>query len=255
MSIYVSHLVSNKDILSIKERYAVGIEIVNFASALSLDNKDEELDVLFKGIGNHLTGKVSVHGPYSDMSPGSPDRKIRRVTMDRFQECYELASGVLKAERIVFHSGFIPKLSYDLEWLKYSKEFWEEFLQDKQEDGIKIHIENVFEEDYKLLCELVDYINKPNFSICLDIGHKNACSTLSLEQWVKAMGKRIGYVHLHNNDGKGDLHNPLEEGTINMPEALKLLKEYSHEAAWCLEVFSKGGIESSLDYLIDCGYL
>lgn len=255
MSVYVSHLITNKDMLSIKERYPVGIEIVNFASAMSLDNKDEELAILRKSLGAYLEGRVSVHGPYSDMSPGSPDRKIRRVTMERFQECYEVAVRELKAERIVFHSGFIPKVSYDKEWLKYSKEFWREFLQDKQEDDIHIHVENVFEEDYKLLRELVDYIHKPNFSICLDIGHKNACSSLPLEEWIKALGKRIGYVHLHNNDGRRDLHNSIEKGTLNIQEALKLLKDYSNEASWCVEVFSKEGIEASLEYLKKNNYI
>ncbi|MGM9973967.1 MAG: sugar phosphate isomerase/epimerase family protein [Clostridiaceae bacterium] len=255
MNVYVSHLITNKDMLSIKEKYPVGIEIVNFASAFSLDNKEEELAILHGGIGEHLKEKVTVHGPYSDMSPGSPDRKIRRVTMERFQECYEIASKVLKAERMVFHSGFIPKITYSEEWLKYSKEFWKEFLQDKEKDGINIHVENVLEEDYKLLRELVDYIDKPNFSICLDIGHKNACSSLSLEEWIKALGKRIGYVHLHNNDGRGDLHNPIEEGNIDIQEALKLLKEYSSDASWCIEVFSKEGIEASLKCLIESGYI
>ena len=255
MSIYVSHLIRNKDMVSIKERYPVGIEIVNFASAMSLDNKDKELSILSKSLKTHLEGSLSVHGPYSDMSPGSPDKKIRRVTMERFQECYEIANKVLKAERIVFHSGFIPKVSYDKEWLEYSKEFWLEFLQDKEEDNIHIHLENVFEEDYKNLSALIDSIDKSKFSLCLDIGHENACSSIPIEEWIKVLGNRIGYVHLHNNDGKGDLHNPIEEGNLNIHETLKLLKEYCKDASWCIEVFSKEGIEASLKYLKSNGYI
>ena len=255
MSVYVSHLIANEDMISIKERYSVGIEIVNFASAISLDNKEKELSILKNHLKGHIDNRVSIHGPYEDMSPGSPDKRIRRVTMERFQECYDIAKKEFKAERIVFHSGFIPRVSYDKEWLNNSKEFWREFLQDKLQDNISIHVENVFEEDYKLLKELIDYINNPSFSICLDIGHKNACSSLPIEEWIMGLGKRIGYVHLHNNYGKGDEHNPLEEGSLNMQEVLKLLEKYSSEAHWCIEVFSKEGIEASLKSLKKNGYI
>ena len=254
MNIYSSHLIKTEDMQRILKDYSIGIEIVNFASAIVLDDKKNKLREFKDDMKGYLNRPVSLHGPFVDMSPGSPDRRIREITKERFQESYEIARE-LKAEHIIFHSGFIPKVSYDKEWAYYSKDFWNEFLEDKLFGDIIILLENVFDDDYLLLREIIDYVNNPIFSICFDIGHKNVCSTKSVKDWIEGLGNRIGYVHLHNNNGQRDSHCPLEEGTVQISEALSLLKVLAPEADWSLEIFSEEGIRASLEYLRKMDYL
>ena len=254
MSIYVSHLIKTEDMQSILDKYNVNIEIVNFSSAMILDRQAYYIEEFNRGLEGYLHNRsISLHGPFVDMSPGSPDKEIRRVTLERFNQCYAIAHD-FKAKHMVFHSGFIPKVSYGPEWLENSKIFWQDFLKDKNGD-INIHIENVFDDDYLLLKELIEEINHPVFSLCLDVGHANTCSKKPIKQWIEEMKHHIGYVHLHNNFGDGDSHNELQKGSLNMEEILKELTDKVVEAPWSLEVFSREGIEASLEYLKGCGYL
>lgn len=62
-------------------------------------------------------------------------------------------------------------------------------------------------------------INHDNLSLLLDVGH----CLLSQEvpaQAIERAGSRLGYVHLDDNDGSGDLHWPLLTGRLT-PAMLK----------------------------------
>lgn len=264
MKIYASHLIETEEMKDILRKYPINLEIVNFGSAMILDNWKYYLKEYKKEMDGFITSReVTIHGPFVDMSPGSPDKEIRRVARDRFQQAFNIAKE-LGAKHIIFHSGYIQKVSYGEEWLENSKEFWKEFIEcnlnslkgsmgrngeEVNHEGLEIHIENVFDEDYILIKELIDYIHHPSFSACLDIGHANASSPKTLEHWIQGLGKSIGYVHLHNNDGKHDYHNPLSKGTIDVQDTLKLLGQVSPNAPWCIEVFSKEGIIDSVELI------
>lgn len=89
-------------------------------------------------------------------------------------------------------------------------------------------------------------MNRPNFKACLDIGHVNAYSHQTVEEWIKALGERIGYVHLHNNDGTRDTHQGLEHGTLSIQRVLQQLKHDVPHAKWSLEVADEKMLEESL---------
>lgn len=254
MNIYVSHLIKTEDMQHILGKYNTNIEIVNFSSARILDRQQYYLKEFKSDMEGYLHNRhISLHGPFVDMSPGSPDRLIRGATLERFNQCYAIAKE-LKAKQMIFHSGFIPKVSYGPEWLEASIIFWKDFLKDKDE-AINIHVENVFDDDSLLLKELLKEINNPIFSLCLDIGHANTCSKKPVRQWIQDFGSSIGYVHLHNNFGEGDTHNEIEKGSMDIGGVLKELRLNAPKAPWSLEVFSKEGIEASLEYLRGNGYL
>ncbi|WP_040213946.1 sugar phosphate isomerase/epimerase family protein [Clostridium polynesiense] len=254
MNIYASHLIKTEEMQDILKEYKVNLEIVNFGSAMILDDCDHYLKEYKRDMEGFLDNReITIHGPFIDMSPGSPDKYVRKVTMERFQQSYEAAKS-LNAGRMIFHSGFIPKVSYGEEWLENSKVFWEEFIKDKI-DSMKFHIENVFDDDYRLIKELIEYINHPNFTACFDIGHANAASKNTIKHWIEGLEDKIDYVHLHNNDGSFDYHNSLLEGSIDMSVTLELLKAKATKASWCLEVFNTKGIIESLKLLKKLGYL
>ena len=121
-----------------------------------------------------------------------------------------------------------------------------------------IHVENVYEDDFTNLKELIEQVNQSldaeRLTICLDIGHVNANSSHNLEEWIRGLGDRICYVHVHNNDGILDDHWRLDKGKINIPHTLDLLREHCPRADWTIEALLDD-IEPSLLWLKKQGYL
>ena len=163
--------------------------------------------------------KAIVHGPFTDLAPAAFDHRFRQLTRDRLDQA---AEGTLRLglSRMVVHTGYIP-LVFDPRWqVKESVVFWREFLEDKPEDFVVL-LENVMDEEPALLLDIVEGVDDPRMRICLDVGHVNAISPKKVTEWIEALGPQIRHFHLHNNDGRRDLHAPLTEGTLDMEEVLR----------------------------------
>ena len=83
--------------------------------------------------------------------------------------------------------------------------------------------------------DVCDGVDDPRLRICLDVGHANAYSEVSVEDWISMLGKRIAHVHLHNNDGSRDAHALLNEGSMDIAHILELLDAHAPEAEICIE--------------------
>lgn len=220
-----------EDAEAVAKKYGINVELNHICISESLD--EEKRDATVKDMKKYLenTGcsKAIVHGPFTEIIPGAIDHRAVEVGMVRLNEAYEVCQR-LGINKMVVHTGFVP-LMYHKEWhLEKSKEFWKRFLEDKDEN-FEIYIENVFEDEPYLMRDLVDAIEDKRASICLDVGHANAMtnSEHSVEQWIKVLGKRIKHIHIHNNDGTGDTHNSIEQGTLNWKEIIALLNSYGAE--------------------------
>lgn len=247
MTLYVSELIKPEELFPILNEYELGLEVTKFSMGDVIDNSEINCKEFKKQLINYeFTNKISFHGPYCDLVPASFDSKIKKATSERFNSVYDIAKK-FNSEHIVFHTGFIPKMHYPDYWLEKSITFWKEFIENKE--NIEILIENVLEDDFMPIFELVEEINHPNFSVCLDIGHANACSSKGIENWIKGLNKKIKHVHLHNNDGIHDNHNGLQTGNINILNTLECLNTFCPNASWTLEVFNKVDIIESIKVL------
>jgi sugar phosphate isomerase/epimerase len=157
------------------------------------------------------------------------------------------------AKHMLLHSGFIPKTYPPNEWHENSVRFWTDLLA-QLPPGLQVHVENVYEDDFRPLRDLVDAVADERFSICLDVGHVCANSTYSTAKWIDGLGERIRHVHLHNNRGKLDEHRRLTDGKITMKSTLRLLLQAWPKATWIVEMGSSEA-EASLDWLQGQGYL
>lgn len=193
----------------------------------------------------------SLHGPFGDLSPGSCDRLIRKVTKERFNYIYKYAQ-LLGAEHIVLHHGYIPNTNSRSGWLNRSIEFWLEFLTDK-DPGINFYLENLLENDSSLLGEVLRSVNHPNLKACLDVGHAFCHGKISVEKWIEDLGDLIGYVHLHDNLGDRDTHLALGEGRIPLDQVCYSLERLAPKSIWALEVGVQN-LEDSLFWLESHGY-
>ena len=255
MTIYISHLFEDKDLSKIllNQQHKLndcefGIETIDFAAGNYLDEKEVQMERYQERIGHLLSNhSLSIHGPFLDLCPHSFDRYIREATRLRYEETYQIAKK-LRAKHLIFHSCLIPSIYYTQIWKENSLPFWREFMSDK-DDSIAIHLENVFDEDYHPMKNLIQQVDHPQFSMCLDIGHAHCFSSQPLEEWFVEMSGDIGHLHLHNNDGKKDLHWQLDQGSIDMDNTLTLIEKYCPQVDWTLEMNSGREVESSLDYL------
>jgi sugar phosphate isomerase/epimerase len=115
-----------------------------------------------------------------------------------------------------------------------------------------IHLENVYKNEPNALNELVERVNEVFqdnlLTICLDVGHVNANSSRTMEEWIIKLGDWIGYVHLHSNNGVLDDHWELGKDMIDIALVLDLLLVYSTNAIWTIET-PVDGLEPSLLWL------
>ena len=254
MKISISDWGAFNTVLPLAAQYHVGIEVQEFASPDNLDHaRDMVKDIQERIKDIPLRG---FHGPYSELVPASRDRKVREVARSRFQDAYDLAQ-MVGAQHLILHSGFFPKTYPRATWIQNSLEFWVDFLSDKL-DPPAIHLENVYEDDYTPLSELLDRVNDTvhdeRLTACLDIGHVHSNSSKTLEEWITGLGERIRYIHLHNNNGILDDHWGLWKGKIDLIQVLDCLVKHSPGAVWTVET-QVSDIEQSLAWLKEKRYL
>ena len=158
----------------------------------------------------------------------------------------------LGCDCIVVHNGYYPGTYRYTGWLKRTVEFWQEFFADK-DNSITIMLENQFEKDSELIKMVIDSVNDKRLKVNLDIGHANCNSDMSVYNWIKTLGKRIGYMHLHNNHGKDsgaanlDEHLDITNGTIDIKKVIKLVKQHCPKAILAIE--SSKNAEQSIELL------
>ena len=238
------------EVVPLCKKLGVGIEVQAFYDPRLMEEKPGSLEEHRKAIQGIIP--VSMHGCFGDLCPGSFDALVRSVARQRIEQSYGVAVG-LGAEHIVFHHGYVPHTSAPAGWIKRSTEFWREFLEGK-DPRIRIHLENIHDQDPELLSDVVRSIDRPNLDINLDVGHAHFCSKVSVIQWIERLGPQIGYVHLHDNHGQNDEHLGLGHGTIPFTEVLPALNEKAPDAIWALEAEGEG-IGQSLEWLENNGYL
>ncbi len=241
-------------VLKVAQKYHIGLEVQEFTVPANLDNPDTLVGMI--NDNSKSLPILGMHGPYAELVPASWDPLIRQVVRTRFQRSYELARSI-GAGHLILHSGFIPKTYHLEKWIQNSYDFWSDFLKDKPDPGL-IHIENVYEDDFSPLIELIDRVNQlfheERLSACLDIGHVNANSSRTFEDWIAGLGVRIRYVHVSNNGGILDDHWRLDMGKIDVDHVLRLLKDHAPDSIWTVET-TLADIEPSVFWLQEHGHL
>lgn len=244
--IYISHLISDEDMIALQGEQPLGIESIEFSIGYNLDKLEEKICAYQSRLDDMSFTALSVHGPFLDLNPASNDTMIREVTRVRFEQAY-YAAKCLKADKIIYHSCFLPRVNFLEGWVDLMVPFWKSFLENK-DDSIKIYMENVFDPEYEPLREVVEQTDHPAFSLCLDIGHANHASAKSVTEWIANLGDTIGHVHLHDNDGITDGHLALGQGNLPVDDILDALGKYSPEASLTIENCTAEDIKTSLRY-------
>lgn len=131
------------------------------------------------------------------------------------------------------------------------------------EQGVTLCMENIETEDYRLVPELIDYINSPAMRMTLDFGHLYLASRYFGDDYYKAIDEVAPYVahtHIHDNTGtyeplrlsdydkyktlglneriafgQGDIHIPVFWGSLPIVESIKRLRSHGYSGRFLLE--------------------
>lgn len=187
------------------------------------DNDDyKKAADFFQEIGCRLT----IHGPFMDLSAGSQDPAIREVTKKRFSQLIN-ASSILKPVHVVCHPGYESRRysQFRDSWIENSLEIWKWLAKELGVCGSRLMLENVYEDgpgDIKILFEALE---KYKVGFCLDTGHHFAFGKASLETWINELNKYLDHIHLHDNFGDDDGHLPPGQGSIDFQPLFDYLEK------------------------------
>ena len=212
--------------------YGLGLEIAEYCTAWNMDREFPETDAAVREKLEGVSRRV-LHGPFNELFPCAIDPRARELAAYRYRQAIGLAKGY-GADKVVLHGGYNPRLYYPCWYTEQSILFWKEFLQ--EDPGVEIVLENVFEEEPAMLLDIVRGVDHPKLRMCLDVGHVNAYSKIPASEWLKVCAGEVRHFHLHNNDGSGDVHGGLDQGTIPMKELLTMAKELCPAATFTLEL-------------------
>ena len=115
-----------------------------------------------------------------------------------------------------------------------------ELLAHARARGVGLMIENL-PGDYNSAPQLAELLGPiPELGLHLDIGHANLqVPHNTTEEILKAHGKRLEHVHLHDNKGgHADLHLPLGTGTLDLRRSVEALQRCGYDGTITLEVFT-----------------
>ena len=235
-----------RDYLALIRKRKYDLEIYLPAAVLGqLERAD--LEVLLDNLdwGPALT----LHAPFMDLNPGAVDPMVRSATQMRFKQLLSVAA-VLHPRAVVFHAAY-DRWRYAGKrevWLENSMETWPRIVEAASKiDGMRIAVENVFDEDPEALAMLIERINSPQFGFCFDTGHFNLFSTVTMEAWFERLGKHLVEVHLHDNKGDADSHWALGKGTVDFARFFQLLQQTGAKPVYTIEAHDVEDVEPSLE--------
>ena len=182
------------------------------------DKSVEELLAYFKPLKDaaEQTGVeiCQMHAPFPVILPGMDELNacaLRAVEKSLYVCQY------VGCPAIVVHP--VKGNSLDEEW-EINTALYRKLIPAARATGVKICLENLFTHsrrrlvpthlaDVSPMCRMLDQLNEEAgadcFGFCFDIGHACICAHDAAD-YVRRLGKRLTILHLHDNDGREDLH-------------------------------------------------
>ena len=158
---------------------------------------------------------------------GHPSPDLRLHAKKKYLQCVERCER-LKAKHIVFHQWHmphrVPGFNTD-DWLRQA-DIWPEIGDAAQKFGILIVLENDCTPLPELAVSLIERINHPNVKLHLDIAHAQVQSKAPIKDWIDAVSPHLRCLHINNNDGIKDLHQPLSDGIIDYALVFEWLQPF-----------------------------
>ncbi|PCN50048.1 hypothetical protein B6U99_06565 [Candidatus Geothermarchaeota archaeon ex4572_27] len=179
--------------------------------------------------------KLTVHAPFLDVNIASLSPSMRRASLRHLERSLQWTAK-LEGETWVVHGGAFPHPKVRGEAFDRMVSSLRRLVRVAEDLGVRVALENSAYGDFQLLASAsealraVEAVGSDHLGLCLDLGHANIARQLDEFLSSEALA-RVVHVHLHDNDGRRDLHLPPGRGLINWPRALGRLREGFHGPA------------------------
>ncbi len=237
--------------LDIAKEYEIGLELQAFAYPDAFDGDWRTLVDEYRTALVDLPGEIALHGPFMDMSSGSPDSLIRNAVQQRLEQALDIAA-MLSARTVVFHANFIASIhndGYRSDWTMRQVDFWGPLAERARSMGLMLALENMWEFDPYIIHAVLQKVDSPALAACLDVGHACLFSSIDLDTWLDVMAPYLVHTHLNNNLGVIDEHHAFDDGVIDYNVVLPKLRDLPLHPAFSLEIEHIDDIRRSLPYL------
>lgn len=240
------------NVLQLALAQELGLEIQTFAFPPVVGgNGWNEILAEYKSKLQGFPNPLSLHGAFMDMAPGSPDPAFSKVTLERTHQFLDLAQE-LKADTVVFHANFIATIrdeEYRDGWTDRMIYFFNPVAEYAQSIGVNIVLENMWEFDPSIIRYVLEGVDNPSFTACLDVGHAHLFSHIPFDDWVSDLNAWVTYIHMNNNYGDLDHHLGLDEGVLNYHQIMPRLAHLPSNPRIIFEMESVKDMKRSLSYL------
>ena len=152
---------------------------------------------------------------------------------------------ILGAKAVVVHAVTDVK---PVDFIPYNLRFYKLLEPYAKQANVKIAVENLFSFDEKYhrfegvfetgekLSSFVQKLRSAQFVACVDTGHAQLTGTPP-EKLIAGMNKAlVKCVHLHDNDGRDDLHSLPYTGVVNWDGVLSALKKIGYDGDLTFEI-------------------
>lgn len=154
-------------------------------------------------------------------------------------------SQILGAKAVVVHAVTDVKA---VDFIPYNLRFYKLLEPYAKQTNVKIAVENLFSFDEKYhrfegvfetgakLSAFIQKLRSGQFVACVDTGHAQLTGTPP-EKLIAGMNRTlVQCVHLHDNDGKDDLHMLPYTGIVDWDEVLSSLKKIDYKGDLTFEI-------------------
>lgn len=179
-------------------------------------------------------------GPNAVMDITEPLKARRIAVVDEIKRALEVAETV-PCRYLVQHIG-ASEQEVDQRKLDAAFSSLDEIKSFAGQRGVEVLLENIPNE-LSSAVRLNDFLTQThlNLNYCFDIGHAHMGNGVKAE--FELMKERIRSTHLHDNDGRSDLHLFPGKGSIDWKEAMRLLRSRADQYPLLLELKEVPGME------------
>jgi len=190
---------------------------------------------------------LDVHGSDAPgIKIGTGDKGAQREYIRLLENRVEFCSAIGGDAVVVHPPKDASDLSKSIDALEKARPLCENL-------GVILAIENCFPADDRLLAHYFDTFPPEFIGFCYDSGHANLNSN---QNELMTFSDRLKVLHLHDNKGKVDDHQPPFWGTVDWPRVMRWVGQSGYAKPVNFEIthrpkYFEGKPEEYLDYVVD----
>lgn len=231
-------LLSNDVVENVKQLMEWGAEQVE----LLMDGPQwDEMENLFKELVPRLRAfpvSYSIHPPAWDLNLTSENCATRETAFFEYKKAIQFANQ-LGASHVVIHPGFCFAPFFDKKQAQLrAKTYITELSRFAKELNVKLAIENVGYNGSSLFTQMeyTSFLEEIDDSTVylIDTGHAHL-NHWDIPQLIMDTKDRLFALHIHDNNGIGDDHLPIGEGSIEWAPIYQAIHQYAPNCQFILE--------------------